>query len=683
MSLPLRRFVIALAACSFLFAARPLPAQTPAIKQSLDMRTASNPRISPDGRLVAYEVTWTNWEKNEFQRDIWIADTQTGRNYRLTGGRHSSTSPRWSPDGKWLAFLSARPAATPGAKKEPGANTEQKEQIWLISPFGGEARQITNIATGVERFAWAPGGRRIAFTSPDPESKAHKAREKQYGDFRIVGDDYTMTQLWAVDVPGPLVEELPKPERLTGGDKFTVRDFSWSPGGTHIAFDAAREPALSDMDTADIYVLTLPAKTVRKIVSTPSPDVHPVWSPDGKRIAYDTAGGAKYFYYTNQMIAEVPAAGGTPRVLTRAFDEDAQLVAWGPGGIYFSALHRTYSHLFHLDPQTLAIAQVTSPENLHASGFSFSKDCRRFALVAASDNGFPEIAVSAAAQFSPKTLTSMGDQLKPFRTAVRRLWEWKSGDGAPIEGVLIRPADFNPAKKYPLLVVIHGGPTGVSTGMLRPDRYYPIEGFVARGALVLEPNYRGSAGYGSKFRALNVRNLGVGDYADVISGVDSLIAKGWVDPKRVGAMGWSEGGYISAFITASSDRFRAVSVGAGISDWVTYYVNTDIHPFTRQYLRATPWQDPEIYRKTSPITYIRHAETPTLIQQGSKDARVPVPDSFELYQALKDLGVPVKFVLYTGFGHPITKPKQQRAVMQENYNWFAHYIWGDPLKPVE
>ncbi|MGH9823523.1 MAG: alpha/beta hydrolase family protein, partial [Blastocatellia bacterium] len=172
---------------------------------------------------------------------------------------------------------------------------------------------------------------------------------------------------------------------------------------------------------------------------------------------------------------------------------------------------------------------------------------------------------------------------------------------------------------------------------------------------------------------------GIGDYSDVISGIDYLISKGFVDPARVGSMGWSEGGYISAFITTYSDRFKAVSVGAGISDWITYYVNTDIHPFTRQYLKATPWEDPEIYSKTSPITYIKTAQTPTLIQQGQNDARVPVPDSFLLYQALKDRGIPVTFVLYKGFGHGINKPKQQRALMEQNYVWFAHYIWGDNL----
>jgi dipeptidyl aminopeptidase/acylaminoacyl peptidase len=208
-----------------------------------------------------------------------------------------------------------------------------------------------------------------------------------------------------------------------------------------------------------------------------------------------------------------------------------------------------------------------------------------------------------------------------------------------------------------------------------------VERFAARGALVLKPNYRGSAGYGAKFRALNVRDLGVGDYADVISGVDHLVGLGLVDRDRVGAMGWSQGGYISAFITTSSDRFKAVSVGAGISNWMTYYVNTDIHPFTRQYLKATPWDDPEIYRKTSPISYLSTARTPTLIQHGELDRRVPIPNAYELYQGLKDRGVPVKLVVYKGFGHGIDKPKQQRAVMEQNEEWFARWIWGE--KPAE
>jgi dipeptidyl aminopeptidase/acylaminoacyl peptidase len=366
--------------------------------------------------------------------------------------------------------------------------------------------------------------------------------------------------------------------------------------------------------------------------------------------------------------------------VTAAFDEDPDLIDWGPDGIYFEAAQKTYVHVFRVNPETKVVEKLDTPDHAVAFGFSFARDFKHAAFRAAMENEVAEIYAASVAPWKAKKLTSLGEQLKPFKIAHREVISWKSADGTTIEGILYTPSDFDAKKRYPLLVVIHGGPTGVDQPVVNADRYYPIERFVAKGALVLRPNYRGSAGYGEKFRALNVRNLGVGDYADVISGVDALIAKGSVDKERVGAMGWSQGGYISAFITASSDRFKAVSVGAGISDWMTYYVNTDITPFTQQYLHGTPWNDPEIYRKTSPISYIAKAKTPTLIQHGENDRRVPIPNAYELRQALEDRGVPVKMVVYKGFGHGITKPKQQRAVMEENEKWFAQYIWGE--KPV-
>ena len=256
----------------------------------------------------------------------------------------------------------------------------------------------------------------------------------------------------------------------------------------------------------------------------------------------------------------------------------------------------------------------------------------------------------------------MNAQTAGFTTSTLEVVSWKSQDGATIEGVLHKPADFDPSRKYPLLIVIHGGPTGVSRPIPFTSAIYPIDVWVPRGVLVLEPNYRGSAGYGEKFRALNVRNLGVGDAWDVLSGIDSLVAKGLVDPARVGTMGWSQGGYISAFLaTHDAPRFKAISVGAGISDWMTYYVNTDIHPFTRQYLKATPWDDPDIYAKTSPITYIKQAKTPTLIQHGAADQRVPLPNAYELYQGLQDHNVPTKLIVYKGFegiGHGPSKTEE-------------------------
>jgi dipeptidyl aminopeptidase/acylaminoacyl peptidase len=277
-------------------------------------------------------------------------------------------------------------------------------------------------------------------------------------------------------------------------------------------------------------------------------------------------------------------------------------------------------------------------------------------------------------------ITDMNNQIETWNTPVSEIVKWKSKDGTEIEGVLHKPKNFDPTKKYPLFVVVHGGPTGIDTPTPTPGGVYPLIQWIEKGALVLRPNYRGSAGYGEKFRSLNVRNLGVGDMEDVMSGVDFLIKQGFVDTEKMGCMGWSQGGYISAFLTTNTTRFKAISVGAGISNWVTYYVSTDIHPFTRQYLKATPWKDMAIYQKTSPMTNILKARTPTLIQHGEFDRRVPISDAYELLQGLQDNGVPVKLVVYKGFGHGISKPKEQLAAIWHNYQWFGKYVFNEEIE---
>ncbi|MEQ8810092.1 MAG: prolyl oligopeptidase family serine peptidase [Imperialibacter sp.] len=282
-----------------------------------------------------------------------------------------------------------------------------------------------------------------------------------------------------------------------------------------------------------------------------------------------------------------------------------------------------------------------------------------------------------------KKLTNFSGQLSDWATADSEVISWKSKDGATIEGILSKPKDYNPKKKYPLLVIIHGGPTGISTPSPVASYVYPLNQWVNKGALILQPNYRGSAGYGESFRSLKVENLGVGDAWDVLSGVESLEKKGLIDSNKVGCMGWSQGGYISAFLTTNSDKFKAISVGAGISNWVTYYVNTDIHPFTRQYLNATPWSNMDIYLKTSPMTNINNAKTPTLIQHGEFDKRVPIPNAFELYQGLQDVGVETRLVVNKGFGHGITKPKERLAAVWHNWQWFGKYIWGEEIEVPE
>jgi dipeptidyl aminopeptidase/acylaminoacyl peptidase len=681
-----------------------LRADTPTLDQLLSVRSVARPKPSPDGRFVCYEVSETDWKENAYVSHLWLADTQTGRTFQLSHGRKSSDGAQWSPDGRWIAFLTERDssAIAPLEKSEPkddGKAGKKKDepkpdarQIWLISPAGGEAWQLTRHGAGIEAFRWSPDGRRIALVAAVPESKAAKERKETYSDYEVFEEDYSQNQLWLVDVAGAEKSGQPaEAQPLVTDRKLNVRDASWSPDGSRIAFSGTASPLLSVIGTSDIYIVDLShGNVVRKVVALEGPDRNPRFSPDGSWLAFETSLAQKYFFYANDHIAKVrvedvlktPATKPADVVdLTPAFDEEASLLEWSGGGILFRAQQKVWSGLYRLDPAAASITRVT-PEAFFLGDAAVSPDGAVLAFTASDARTVSEVFVSstAAGAFAPKKLTDMNAQLAGWTLGTVEMVSWKSKDGATIEGVLHKPANWDRSKPYPLLVMIHGGPTGVSRPVLAPaNRYYPVEHFLAKGALVLEPNYRGSAGYGGEFRSLNVRNLGIGDMWDVMSGVDALIAKGMVDGSKMGSMGWSQGGYISAFLTTNTDRFKAISVGAGISDWTTYYVNTDITPFTRQYLHATPWEDPEIYASTSPMTNIRKAKTPTLIQHGDKDKRVPPPNSFELYRGLVDVGVPARLILYNGFGHPITKPKSNRAVLQHNLDWFSHYVFGEPI----
>jgi len=640
----------------------------PTIDQLISLERVGAPAISPNGELVAYTVRDTNWDDNTYHTEIWLADVKSGQTRQLTNNaKKSSTSPAWAPDGRMLAFA---------------ADRDDKRQIYVIDPHGGEARKLTSAEEGVGSFVWSPDGRSIAYTSTDPKTAADKEREKTYGDFDVIGDGYRMSHLWVFDVA------TKKARRLTSGP-FTVGQFSWSPDGTRIAFDHRINSANANGGSADISVVTVADGTVKHLVTQEGPDSSPVWSPDGSTIAFESAMAKPFYFYTNRVIALVPANGGPIQPISTAFDEDTSIVRWTATGLFFSAQQKTASYLFSIDPVTTAIRKYTPADQFIGSGFSLTPDGQTVAFIGADASTLGEVYVSnvttlAAEPRSAKAarrLTDMTAQVSGWVHGAQEVITWKSKDGATIEGVLHKPVGFERGRKYPLLVVIHGGPTGISRpALFSSTSTYPIDIWTAEGALVLEPNYRGSAGYGEAFRSLNVRNLGVGDAWDVLSGIDTLIADGLADPNRVGTMGWSQGGYISAFLTThDSARFKAVSVGAGISDWMTYYVNTDITPFTRQYLKATPWEDPEIYAKTSPMTYIKGAKAPTLIQHGATDQRVPPPDAFELYRGLQDLGVPSKLIIYKGFegvGHGPSKPKSSRAVMQHNLEWFDQYIFG-------
>lgn len=655
----------------------------PSIEEVISLRNVGNVQLSPDGKTVAYTVQTTDWNDNRYDTEIWMY-REGGKPFQLTHNpKNISAAPLFSPDGQWLAFLSDR---------------GNKNQIYVLRVSGGEARAITREEEGIAFYEWHPDGKRLVFVKAEKDDKAKKEREKRYGAFEADDKEFTLSHLWQIDfnpdmqdpTERPCYEtvdslkvkagciEWPKAQRITEG-KFTVTGFSVSPDGTKIAFSHQPDPLINSFVKSDISVIDIATKKVTPVVTNPSGDSFEDWSPDSKELLYTTnLNDTVSNFYTNSKLFAVNLETKATRQLAKDLDEDLGGFTWEATGIFSAIWNKTKRPVYSINPTTGTFLKLGGfPDQVFS--LSFSKDGKTMAFTGRNDDQVSEVFTIANAE-SRQQITNMTDQIKDWKTAQSEVISWKSKDGATIEGVLHKPKNYDPSKKYPLLVMIHGGPTGIDTPNPVPGSVYPVLQWLDKGCLVLRPNYRGSAGYGEAFRSLNVKNLGVGDMWDVMSGIDYLDKKGMIDKTKMGSMGWSQGGYISAFLTTNTNVFKAISVGAGISNWVTYYVSTDIHPFTRQYLKATPWSDEMIYKKTSPMTNINNAKTPTLIQHGELDRRVPISNAYELLQGLRDKNVPAELIVYKGFGHGISKPKERLAANWHNWQWFNKYVWGEKVE---
>ncbi len=650
----------------------------PSFEEVISLASASNPAISPDGNHIAFQVGQADWENNRFDTEIWLS-RDGGNPFPFTHNPSgSSTSPAWSPSGDWLAFLSDK---------------GNKTQVHVIRATGGESFPLTEAPNGVQRFEWSPDGTRMLFTQSADQK--HEEREKKYGGYSVEDAEYGKTELWILNfhpdqlvrrpLPGDSTPSVHQAKKLPTDSTLSVAGFEWSPDGSKIGLTLVPNQNILSFARSDIYLYTMSDSTLVPLVRNPGVDQLIDWSPDGKAILYSSAlGDTTTFFYKNGHLLRINTDGSENTELAMDLDEEISGGEWTGSGIYALAFKKSLRKIIRVNPNSGQTEMIMAgPERIF--DLSFSKNGERMAFTAVNDDDLTEVYVSPAPFTGKQTrkISTMSDQIANWATSDSEMIQWESEDGTVIEGVLHKPKDYDPSRKYPLLVVIHGGPTGISVPSPVPSYVYPMVQWLNKGALILQPNYRGSAGYGEKFRSLNVRNLGVGDAWDVLSGVAHLENEGLVDSERIGVMGWSQGGYISAFLTTTSDKFKAVSVGAGISNWMTYYVNTDIHPFTRQYLEGTPWNDQDIYEKTSPMTYINNATTPTLIQHGEYDRRVPVPNAYELYQGLQDVGVETKLIIYKGFGHGITKPKERLAATWHNWQWFGKYVWGEDVKMPE
>lgn len=655
----------------------------PTFEEVISLRNAGGARLSPDGRHVAFTVQTTDWHNNRYDTEIWLS-AEGKKPYQFTNTDHNnSINPAFSPDGEWLAFI---------------ADRGNKNQVYAMRLAGGEARAVTDEEDGITSFAWHPSGDSFIFLKPEHEERSKKEREKRYGAFETNEREYTLSHLWQIDFKPDAPEtwerpcyetadslraragciECPRATRLTGG-RFTVMSFVVSPDGSTVAFGHQPDPLANTFLRSDISLIDLVSKKITPLITNASSDALEDWSPDSKSVLYITnlADTTSNFYVNSKLfVIDVPSK--KTRQLAVDLDEDVAGFTWNATGIYTSQWNKTKRPVYRIDPATGKYGMLGNlPEQVY--GMSFSKKGDRFAFTGRNGNQLTEVFVTPTVSPRPLQLTSMTGQIAGWKTAQSEVISWKSKDGAMIEGVLHKPKDYDPSRKYPLMVIIHGGPTAIDTPYPAPGYVYPILQWLNKGCLVLRPNYRGSAGYGEAFRALNVKNLGIGDTWDVLAGIDFLDSKGLIDKSKMGCMGWSQGGYISAFLTTNTDIFKAISVGAGISNWTTYYVGTDIHLFTRQYLKSTPWADEAIYKKTSPMTTIAQAKTPTLIQHGEFDKRVPISNAYELLQGLRDQGVDSELIIYKGFGHGISKPKERLAATWHNWQWFNKYIWNEEI----
>ncbi len=638
-----------------------------------------NPQCSADGKWIAYTVTVIDREADKRRTSFWMVNWEGTRTVQLTSGTDGDSSPRWSPDGKYLSFLSARPA---GAKK----------QIWLLDRQGGEARQLTNVKDDIGDYAWSPDSSKIvlevsAAEGDDPLEKTLGAAESAKAPKPIVISRFHFKQ----DVEGYLTAasrsqlylfdvNAKKLDPLTTDKNFADSHPVWSPDGERIAFVSNHEKDPDQSGADDIFVIEArPGSSPNKLISVNSTSgQHLAWSPDGKLIAYLVGSEPKYDAYKMSALAVVPAAGGAPRVLTEKFDR----------GVSSPDFTRDSSHVTVLVaddrreyPAKISISggPVANVERLTDSGLVVSQQSSsggHTAVLASSDSSAPEIYALSDGQL--RKLSSHNDAfLSEIQLGAVEDISFKSKDGTEIHGMMIKPPTFDSAKKYPTLLWIHGGPNGQDDHAL-PFNTYPLELerqiFAARGYVVLAINYRGSSGRGAQFTRSIFADWGNKEVADLLAGVDFAVASGVADPNRLGIGGWSYGGMLTDYTIASDTRFKAAVSGAGLANALALY-GTDQYIFQYTNELGPPWKSIDPWIKVSyPFLHADRIKTPTLFMGGQNDFNVPIIGSEQMYQALRALGVPAELVVYPGQFHLFTRPSYIHDRLQRYVSWFDTYL---------
>jgi dipeptidyl aminopeptidase/acylaminoacyl peptidase len=625
----------------------------------------ADPQLSPDGAQVLFVRSEADWKANKRIGHIWrvpvAPGSAGGAPVQLTTGADGESSPRWSPDGHSIVFTAKRTG-------------DESPQLYLLSMSGGEAARLTTNETVVSAPAWSPDGGSIYFLASDPKSAEVKAAAKSKDDIYAFDENFEQTHLWKITVA------TKQATRITSGN-FSVASFRLSADGARIAHVRTPSPLYGDADRGEVWVMAASGVGAVQLTTNTVTESGAELSPDGSTVLFVSASSPTFETYYNDKLFLVPAAGGPARVVAPDFAYEVERAVWSKDGksIYFSANTGVRSQLYVVAAAGGAPKALTSGD--HAlPGWQYNPATGSHVVVRDQSNNPGELWLVSDGR-EPQRLTRLFESLATEYALPRvEAITWKGKDGVTVEGLLYYPLGYAAGTRYPLVVQTHGGPAASDKfGFGAPSSYTQV--LTAKGYAVLKPNYRGSTGYGDAFLRDMVGSYFKNAHLDVMAGVDHLIARGIADPDRLAKMGWSAGGHMTNKIITFTDRFKAAASGAGAANWVSMYAQSDVRTYRTPWFGGTPWQKNapiDVYWEHSPLKYVANVKTPTIFLVGERDVRVPMPQSVEMYRALKSLGVPTRLYVAPREPHGFGELRHQLYKVNAELAWFEQWVTKRP-----
>jgi len=617
-------------------------------------KTVTEVAASPDGSRVTFTVTEQvmSDDKSELLRQIWIAKSDGSETLPLTFGDKSSYGASWLPDGSAIVFVSARSG---------------RPQLYLLRFRGGEAEQLTNGKLEIGGFEISPDGTSIAFAASEPNADEEK-RAKTKEDYYFVDEDSKPRHIYLI----PVAAGKREPRRIVKSAGYAGQ-LEWSPDGKSIAYVHSKSSATNDWSTSDVMLANVAGGESRAIAATPDAEAGPLFTPDGKSIVYIASAPHWPQAYRINIVS---IDGTNRRELAETYDATPDILGFSPDGarLIFSEDRGLGSRLYSMDLKSERIAEISSGHEVFGET-RMNDAATHIALTMQSPERPSEVYVTRADRFAPVQVSHVNDELLKLPIPKTELIRWKSKDGTEIDGTLTYPLDYEAGKRVPLVLNVHGGPAQAHHATFAGAyTAFPAALYASKGYAMLRPNPRGTTGYGRKFRSANVRDWGGGDFDDLMTGVDAVIARGIADPDHLAVVGWSYGGFMTEWIAGHTDRFKVAVAGAGLADLLSFTGTSDITTFLPDYLGGPPWTNLDFWRAHSPITYVTNMKTPMLLIHGEVDERVPTSQSYELYRALKERGVPARMMVMPRSHHNPTEPKMRLQTMTAALEWVEKWM---------